>query len=150
MLPLASAIIPQAKVDHAHSDRSPRRGLAQGRCLTVGFAELLGGSGLGLLFQISTKEPDDQDLKFGWDTYCITTGDQRATCYGGLLQAHLVETELSVLFTPESASKLCLEADVTVRLDVDERSLRECKDGFREMVRVRWGRADQVPTLCGV
>jgi hypothetical protein len=118
-------------------------------CLTAGFAELPDGGGLGLLFQISTCEPDDQDLKFGWDTYCITTGDQRGTCYGGLLQAHLVETELSLLFTPASASKLCLEAEVKVRLDVDERCLREFKDGFREVVLVRWGRADQVPTLSG-
>jgi hypothetical protein len=44
---------------------------------------------------------------------------------------------------------LCLEAEVKVRLDVDERCLREFKDGFREVVLVRWGRADQVPTLSG-
>jgi len=118
-------------------------------CLTAGFAELPDGSGLALLFQISTYEPDDQDLKFGWDTYCVTTGDQRGTCYGGLLQAHLVDTELSLLFTPESAGKLRLEAEVKVRLDVDERSLREFKDGFRQVVLVHWGRADQVPTLSG-
>jgi hypothetical protein len=56
---------------------------------------------------------------------------------------------LSLLFTPASASMLCLEAEVKVRLDVDERCLREFKDGFREVVLVRWGRADQVPTLSG-
>lgn len=120
------------------------------QCLTAGFAESPDGSGLALLFQVSTYEPDDQDLHFGWDTYCITTGDRSGTCYGGLLQAHLVGTELSLLFNPETASKLGLaEAEVKVRLDVDERSLREFKDGFRQVVLVRWGRADQVPTLSG-
>src|SRR5215475_10972614 len=78
-------------------------------CLTAGFAELPDGSGLALLFQVSTYEPDDQDLQFGWDTYCITMGDQSGTCYGGLLHAHFVGTELTLLLTPKTASKLRLE-----------------------------------------
>jgi immunity protein 10 of polymorphic toxin system len=119
------------------------------QCLTAGFAESPDGSGLALLFQVSTYEPDEQDLLFGWDTYCIVTGDQSGTCYGGLLQAHLVGTELSLLLNPDTASKLGLEANVKVRLDVDECSLREFRDGFRQVVLVRWGRPDQVPTLSG-
>jgi Immunity protein 10 len=119
------------------------------QCLTAGFSELPDGSGLALLFQVSTYEPDEQDVQLGWDTYCITTGDQRGTCYGGLLHAHLVGAELSLLFNPETASILGLEDNVNVRLDVDERSLCEFRDGFPQVVLVRWGRADQVPTLSG-
>lgn len=118
-------------------------------CLTAGFAELPDGSCLALLFQVSTHEPDDQDLHLGWDTYCITTGDQSGTCYGGLLHEHFAGTELTLLFTPKAASELRLETEVRVRFDVDESSLQEFKDGFRRVVLVRWGRADQVPTLSG-
>jgi hypothetical protein len=119
------------------------------QCLTAGFAELPDGSGLALLFQVSTYEPDEQDLQLGWDTYCITKGDQSGTCYGGLLHADLVGTELSLLFSPDTASQLGLETKVKVRLDVDERSIREFRDGFRQVVLVCWGRPNQVPTLSG-
>jgi hypothetical protein len=119
------------------------------QCITAGFAEFADGSGLGLLFQAATCEPDEQDVQLGMDTYCITTGDQRATRYGGLIRAELTGNELLLVFSREAGEDFDLDGGMKVRLDVDERALREFKEGFPQVVLVPWGRANQRPKLSG-
>lgn len=117
--------------------------------LIAGFAEFADGSGWALLFQAATYEPEEQDVRGGMDTYCITDSDGSAVEYGGLRQAQLVSNELSLHFNPETARAFGFDDEVKVRFEVDESALREFKDGFPQVVLVPWGRADQVPRLSG-
>ena len=115
----------------------------------AGFAEFADGSGRALLFQAATYEPEEQDVRGGMDTYCITNSDGSAVEYGGLRQAQLVGNELSLFFAAETARAFGIDHEVKVRFEVDESAFREFKDGFPQVVLVPWGRADQVPTLSG-
>jgi hypothetical protein len=119
------------------------------KVLIAGFAEFADGSGRALLFQAATYEPEEQDVRGGMDTYCITNSDGSAVKYGGLRQAQLVGNELSLLFTPETAHAFGIDDEVKVSFEVDAGALRKFKDGFPQVVLVPWGRADQVPTLSG-
>ncbi|MFZ1103630.1 MAG: hypothetical protein WAN86_12450, partial [Hyphomicrobiaceae bacterium] len=49
--------------------------------LIAGFAEFADGSGWALLFQAATYEPEEQDVRGGMDTYCITDSDGGAVEY---------------------------------------------------------------------
>ena len=79
-------------------------------CLTAGFSELPDGSGLALLFQVSTFGPDEQDVQLGWARIAVSP---RGTSVGPAMAAcsrrHLVGTELSLLFNPETAEYRKLE-----------------------------------------
>jgi hypothetical protein len=118
-------------------------------CMVAGFSEFADGSGIALLFQVSAHEPDEQELRLGWDTYCITNGDR--THYGGLRLAVLdpLSNRLALTFNREAAETLDLEEEVQVTFEVDERAMRSFRDGFLAVVRVPWGRKDALPTLSG-
>ena len=92
--------------------------------LIVGFADSADGSGWALLFQAATYEPEEQDVRGGMDTYCITNSDGSAVVYGGLRQAQLVGNDLTLLFTPDTARTFGFDDELKVRLEVDECALR--------------------------
>ncbi len=49
--------------------------------LSAGVSEGEDGSGMALVFVCSLREPDEQDIASGMDTYCLVTADQ-AAAYG--------------------------------------------------------------------
>jgi hypothetical protein len=60
-----------------------------------------------LLFQAATYEPEEQDVRGGMDTYCITNSDGSAVEYGRLRQAQLVGNEFLcfLLLQPRTPSE---------------------------------------------
>ncbi|MCP3784119.1 Imm10 family immunity protein [Micromonospora sp. A3M-1-15] len=112
----------------------------------AGFAEGVDGSGFALMFQRTDYEPDEQDIRLGMDTYCLTTGDGR-THYGGLLAAELDDGQLTLRLSPDAAGTIGIAEITTVRLDVDAASLSAFRDGLPLVV--NWGRSHDIPTLRG-
>ena len=117
--------------------------------IIAGFADSADGSGWALLFQAATYEPEEQDLRSGMDTYCITKGDGSVVVYGGLRQAELIGNDLTLRFTPDTARTFGFDDELKVRLEVNESALRDFKEGFPQVVLPAWGRTDQAPTLSG-
>lgn len=112
----------------------------------AGFAEGADGSGFALVFQRTDYEPDEQDIRLGMDTYCLTTGDGR-THYGGLLAADLDGGRLTLRLSRDAAETIGITEVTTVRLDVDAASLSALKNGLPQVV--NWGRSEEIPTLRG-
>ena len=112
----------------------------------AGLAEHADGSGWALLFQRTDHEPDEQDIRLGMDSYCLTTGGG-LTVYGGLRRAELDGRLLRLTLSVEAADILRLAEVVTVRLEV-EAALRQV---FVEMLPrvVLWGRSEERPDLVG-
>ena len=102
-----------------------------------------------MFFQAATYEPEEQDVRSGMDTYCITNGDGSVVVHGGLRQADLVGNDLTLLFTADTARTFGFDDELKVRLEVDEGALRDFKEGFPQVVLPPWGRVDHVPTLSG-
>jgi hypothetical protein len=112
----------------------------------AGFAQGVNGSGFALMFQRADHEPDDQDVRLGMDTYCLTTGDGR-THYGGLLAAELDGDQLTLRLSADAAEIIGITEVTTVRLNVDPASLAAFRSGLPHVV--NWGRSDAIPTLRG-
>src|SRR5205823_2351225 len=68
-------------------------------CFTVGMAE--GEEGRQLIIQTALYEPDDQDRQLGLDSYCVID-ENGATYYGGIEEALLTGTTLTLTFTEEA------------------------------------------------
>ncbi|WP_203754037.1 Imm10 family immunity protein [Actinoplanes cyaneus] len=112
----------------------------------AGFAEEPDGSGFALMFQRTDYEPDEQDVRFGFDTYCLTTGDGR-THYGGLRSAKLAGADLTLTISPDASATIGVAEVSTITLDVDADSLAAFRDGLPQVV--NWGRDSEIPALSG-
>ena len=84
----------------------------------AGLAEHADGSGWALFFQRTDYEPDEQDIRWGMDSYCLTTGGG-LTVYGGLRRAELDGDVLRLILSSGAAEVLRLAEVVTVRLEVE-------------------------------
>jgi hypothetical protein len=118
-------------------------------CLMAGISEFADGSGYALFFEADPREPDQQDIECGMDTYCIVTGDQSGVRYGGLQHAELVGNELRLIFKAGIGCEFGVADEFKARLEVSESALQEFKEGFRQVVWAPWGRASEKPTLSG-
>ncbi|BCY10457.1 Imm10 family immunity protein [Actinoplanes sp. L3-i22] len=112
----------------------------------AGFAEEPDGSGFALMFQRTDYEPDEQDVRLGFDTYCLTTGDGR-THYGGLRSANLAGADLTLTISPDASAAVGLAEISTIKLDVDAVSLADFREGLPQVV--NWGRESEIPALSG-
>jgi hypothetical protein len=61
-------------------------------------------------------EFDQQDKALGFDTYCIVSGMQEGTTYGGVEIWWVRSDTLFLVLTPEAARELGLTRDVRVQL----------------------------------
>ena len=77
--------------------------------LEAGFA----GNGFAFIAMRSADEPDADDVRMGWDSYCLTTADG-LTYYGGLEAVALDEKRLVLRLSDEAAATLELGRDVEV------------------------------------
>ena len=114
--------------------------------LEAGFAGNGDGSGFAFIVMRSADEPDADDVRMGWDSYCLTTADG-LTHYGGLESMTLDDRRLVLRLTSEAADTLELDRDVEVELQVDADELHEFRDLLPGIV--LWGRTDARPSLFG-
>lgn len=114
--------------------------------LEAGFAGNGDGTGFAFIVMRSADEPDEDDVRMGWDSYCLTTAEG-LTFYGGLESVALDDRRLLLRLSTEAADTLELDQDVEVELQVDADERRH----FRELLPgiVLWGREDARPSLSG-
>jgi hypothetical protein len=60
---------------------------------------------------------DAQDVALGQDTYCIVSGNQQGTIYGGVLAWHTAGSEIGLQLLPHAASALGLTPNTTIVLE---------------------------------
>jgi hypothetical protein len=97
----------------------------------VGLAEDEDGGGRNLIFQLAYTY-DEQDVRLGQDTYCITD-EVAAVVYGGVTACVLDGRQLYLHFTPEAAEELDLPKECRLRLEVDQQSLEQLRHGLRKV-----------------
>lgn len=114
--------------------------------LEAGFAGNGNGTGFAFIVMRSADEPDDDDVRMGWDSYCLTTADG-LTYYGGLESVALEDRRLVLRLSSEAADTLELDRDVEVELQVDADERRDFRELFPGIV--LWGRDDARPSLSG-
>ncbi|MDX6285617.1 MAG: hypothetical protein QOG53_1102 [Frankiales bacterium] len=61
---------------------------------------------------------DEQDVQLGMDTYCIVTGEQVGTYYGGVLAWRIETGLLHLALTEEASNELRLPRQSTFSLEV--------------------------------
>ena len=98
--------------------RAWKRGSVLDEVVEAGLSEHAGGSGWALFFQRTDYEPDEQDIRWGMNSYCLTTGGG-LTVYGGLRRAELDGDVLRLTLSGGAADVLRLAEVVTVRLEVE-------------------------------
>lgn len=77
----------------------------------VAFAENADGSGGSFDLQITIAPPDEQDVRLGMDTYCITV-DAGPTCYGGIERCTFHGSIVSFELTPQAADALGIAKEI--------------------------------------
>lgn len=96
----------------------------------VVLAEELDGSGMRLEIQKSLSF-DEQDRKYGHDTYCLCT-EEGATYYGGVTSWTLTEDSLEVQLDTEAAEILGVEDGFVVSFAPE--SLLPLKEGLERVL----------------
>lgn len=115
------------------------------RSLSVGIAEHETGSGMSLIFQCGSPEPDDQDAKLGMDTYCVTTAGQRTT-YGGVTEVRLSGGVLRVVIARDSLRPLGLDdPEIEAMLEIDPAAVERLRSGLARVL--AYGRPDAHPAI---
>lgn len=99
----------------------------------VGLAEYTDGSGRNLIFQMAYAN-DKQDVRLGLDTYCVTN-EMAAVVYGGVTACvlEIEEEQLLLRFTPEAATELDVPERCRLRLEVDQLSVEQMRQGLRRV-----------------
>jgi hypothetical protein len=92
--------------------------------LVVGIAEGPELNGWQLVFQ-RADEFDDQDRALGMDTYCIVSGWQEGTIYGGVESWAVDRSELTFRFSDDAARELHLAKTVRIALERDPAEVAE-------------------------
>jgi hypothetical protein len=113
-------------------------------CLSAGVSENLDGTGFALIFQCSLREPDEQDVALGMDSYCVVTAEQ-GTDYGCVTEVILKDNLLRVVVTPEATEPLGLDdTEIEATLDLDGDVIEQLRDGLRRIL--NYGRLSARPT----
>ncbi|MET7276171.1 Imm10 family immunity protein [Streptomyces flaveolus] len=116
-------------------------------CFTVGMAEDGDGEGCHLSIQSGVREPDAQQLRLGWDTYCVMN-ETGAVHYGGIESAAVAAGKVSFRFSSEAAAELSLPGEsleLALHEDVDVATLRV---GLHRVL--TYGNTEKVPAVLDV
>lgn len=105
------------------------------------------GAARSLLLQRSTHEPDEQDVRGGMDSYCVST-ERGFTVYGCLRTVVFGGTTLTLVFRQEDAQALGVPSEVALELGTAEVDTAHLADRLREVL--HWGRASLRPELAGL
>ncbi len=100
-----------------------------------------------VLFE-SEDDLDDQDLGFGFDSYCLVVEPGHATVYGGVLECELQDTSLRLRLSDDAAGVLGLPADTTFPLDMSTAHMHTLRHGLRRVLTS--GRPSDHPRLTGL
>ncbi|SNR86361.1 Imm10 family immunity protein [Actinacidiphila glaucinigra] len=79
--------------------------------MIAGIAESDDEEDFSLTFMCNFDEPDEQDVRLGFDSHCVVTPDQN-TAYGCVRQVELDADVLRITLDPESVDALGLEAPI--------------------------------------
>lgn len=96
--------------------------------------------------QRSTYEPDEQDVRGGMDSYCVST-ERGLTVYGCLTGVRLTEMTLTLEFAAEDARILEISTPVDADLGESGANLPELSTKLRAIL--DWGNDDKRPQLTG-
>ncbi|MEU8747933.1 Imm10 family immunity protein [Streptomyces parvulus] len=115
-------------------------------CYTVGMAENEDGDGSYLTIQCGVNDPDAQQRRLGWDTYCVMN-ETGGVIYGGIESASVTGRKVVLRFTDEAAAELTIARDCEYELhaDVDVEKLRV---GLRHVL--TYGDAAKIPPVLEV
>lgn len=103
-------------------------------CLSAGVSENLDGTGFALIFQRSLREPDEQDVALGMDSYCLVTA-QQGTDYGCVTEVVRKDILLRVVVTPEATEPLGLDGtEFEATLELDRDVIEQLRDGLRRVL----------------
>lgn len=110
----------------------------------AGISEGVDGSGFIMLFMSGEEEPDEQDIRLGFDTHCLVTAGQ-GTAYGCVRELVLTGNVLRVSLDPAALTALGLE-DTEIEATIEAPA--EDVARFREVLAqiLSFGRADALPT----
>ncbi|KOV81796.1 Imm10 family immunity protein [Nocardia sp. NRRL S-836] len=116
--------------------------------LEVGIAGV-DGAGVRRSFSIqrSTYEPDDQEVRSGMDSYCVST-ERGFTVYGCLRSVRLTGALLTLQFTVEDAEVLDVATPVEVDLSGSGVDGVDLTGRLREIL--DWGAPEKRPELIGL
>ena len=95
---------------------------------TIGFADDVGGSAL---LVSRADEFDEQDVRLGMDTYCVST-QAGAAHYGGITAVTLTGPELRIELSREAADELGLDQSLTLLLG-DNAAAVSADQGLRRL-----------------
>lgn len=114
----------------------------------VGIAGVDGG-GVRRSFSIqrSTYEPDEQEVRSGMDSYCVST-ERGVTVYGCLRGVRLTGALLTLEFTAEDAE--ILDVPTAVAADLSGSGIDEVDLSGRLRQVLDWGAHDKRPELSGL
>lgn len=101
--------------------------------LLVGLAENADLGGWQLIFQ-RADEFDDQDVALGMDTYCIVSGNQEGTIYGGVVDWEPIGNTIDFSFTPDAAAELGMAINTRIRLEGSEAQVGQVVAGLRRIL----------------
>ncbi|MEU6344432.1 Imm10 family immunity protein [Streptomyces sp. NPDC046977] len=79
--------------------------------LIAGLAESDEEEDFSLTFMCRFDEPDEQDVRLGFDSHCVVTPDQN-TAYGCVRRAELDGDVLRITLDPESVDALALDGPI--------------------------------------
>jgi hypothetical protein len=99
----------------------------------VGIAEDIDLRGWQLIF-MRANSFDDQDVRLGQDTYCIVSGNQEGTAYGGVVAWSANGSILDFTFTLDAAQELGVAPDTAVTLDGPEADVTTVVLGLEEVL----------------
>lgn len=116
--------------------------------LEVGIAGV-DGAGVRRSFSIqrSTYEPDDQEVRAGMDSYCVST-ERGFTVYGCLRSVRLTGALLTLQFAVEDAEILDVATPVEVDLSGSGVDGVDLPGRLREIL--DWGAPEKRPELIGL
>lgn len=113
--------------------------------LEIGFAGV-DSSGVRRTFSVqrSTGEPEEQDIRYGMDSYCVST-EQGVTVYGCLRRVRIAGTLLTLEFAAEDAEVLQMSTPVEVDLRESGVDIAELAGELREIL--LWGAESKRPRM---
>ncbi|MEV6240821.1 Imm10 family immunity protein [Lentzea sp. NPDC051838] len=94
--------------------------------------------------QRSTDEPEEQDVQYGMDSYCVST-ERGATLYGCLSRVRLDGVLLTLEFTAEDAEILEISPTVVIDLHDKATGLADLPANLRRLL--DWGATAKRPEL---
>ncbi|WP_207897219.1 Imm10 family immunity protein [Amycolatopsis pittospori] len=107
------------------------------------------GAGVRRSFSIqrSTYEPDEQEVRSGMDSYCVST-ERGVTVYGCLRGVRLTGAQLTLEFTAEDAA--ILDVPIAVEADLSGSRTDDVVLSGRLREILAWGAHDKRPELIGL